>query len=557
MSNQPGTTIARNKSLLAALLISVILWFLHANLSEGQSPDPKLPDLIITDIYCDGNSALITKYMNVGAAGAGDFTIKYSANGNSYPGNSLYRFKVPEPGQEMTTGRLTIGLIGLKPGMTAIVTAEIDWENRVNESNKNNNVFHKQITIPSTPATSASKSPATAPPSSTAKSPVATPGPSVKKVVDVDFNPGGKSAVNAVFSGNDQNQEWAQTFTVGAAGVLTEIDVFVKHYVPSRGSLQMELRRANAAGIPASSSNGALCSVDAETASVPQGDDGFVAFDVSSRNIRVSPGEKYAIVLRAGEGASTFKWLGLTGNLYTGGGAFDRQSYDGNWSAEDGCDLGIRTFVTGLTANEALKPNAPLPANATAAQPENMIAGSQKAVWLDLNGSEIVYNSDIVRDMKENVDKTISDMDAAIRLNAQDAMAYYYRGIAYYLKNNFNRGVADESEAIRYAPTFAPAYNARAIGYDRIGYGSRAVSDFNESIRLNPKDAAAFYNRGTYYVKNNNLQQALADFDEAVRLDPRFAPAYNGRAMVYGKMNQPDKAQADLQTAKQLSVQSP
>jgi len=204
-----------------------------------------------------------------------------------------------------------------------------------------------QSTNPGKPVTSATAGKSAPPAASpTQTKPVTAPTGS-GKILDVDFNPGGKSTVNAVFSGNNLNQQWAQTFTVGSAGVLAEIDVFVKHFVPSRGSLRMELRRTDTEGMPTSNSDGVLYSANVEAATVPQGDDGFVAFDIASRNIRVSPGEKYAVVLRAGEGASTFKWLGLTGNHYAGGQAYDRQTSDDFWSAEEGCDLGIRTFIAG------------------------------------------------------------------------------------------------------------------------------------------------------------------------------------------------------------------
>ena len=106
-----------------------------------------LPDLVVTDIFQDGPHYLVAKYKNIGAAGQGDFLIKFSAGALSFPGNSLYRFPVPPPGEEQQTGGLTIGLIGLQQGSVADVTAEIDWEQRVNESNEDNNVLTKHIQI--------------------------------------------------------------------------------------------------------------------------------------------------------------------------------------------------------------------------------------------------------------------------------------------------------------------------------------------------------------------------------------------------------------------------
>jgi hypothetical protein len=334
--------------------------------SDEQTSNIDLPDLIVTDIAFL-NTAVHVNYMNIGAAGKGDFLIKLSANGKSFPGYSSSRLPVPEPGYEIRYGNLTPAQIGLNPGATVVVTAEIDWENRVNERNKANNIFQKEVALSNTNGTASSKqdenakfvaTPLPAAKPISASPPATQPSQKEKKVVDNDFNPAGTSTVNAVFSGTNANQEWAQTFTVGKAGILTEIDVFIRRFPPTRGKLWMDLRRTGATGDPTSDSKGIIASVSADAGSVPADDNGFVAFDIASSNILVSPGEKYAIALRAGEDASTFKWLGLTGNPYAGGGAFDRQTSDEIWANENGSDLGIRTYISPPTKNVAAKPNA-------------------------------------------------------------------------------------------------------------------------------------------------------------------------------------------------------
>ena len=105
------------------------------------------PDLVITDIFQDGPFYIKVKYKNIGGPGTGDFLIKTSSSGRSFPGNEFYRFPVPPPGQECTTGGLTMGLIGLHLGMEADVTAEIDWEHRVDESDRSNNTLTKHLVL--------------------------------------------------------------------------------------------------------------------------------------------------------------------------------------------------------------------------------------------------------------------------------------------------------------------------------------------------------------------------------------------------------------------------
>lgn len=106
------------------------------------------PDLTIKDIYYEGSYYIKVKYCNVGSGSStDDFLIKLrnEDTGKEYPGNSYYRFKVPAPGKCAVTGGYTCSLIGLSYGERATVSAIIDWENRVDESNENNNVLTKTI----------------------------------------------------------------------------------------------------------------------------------------------------------------------------------------------------------------------------------------------------------------------------------------------------------------------------------------------------------------------------------------------------------------------------
>ena len=144
--------IRSHLSLFACLLgtfgVSTRLVAYPAPREEPLTSD--LPDLVITDITAT-KDYLIVHYRNagkgVGATGA-DFLIGIGAGDKSFPGNSLYRFVVPPPGRAMKTGGFTIGLVGLKPGDEAEVTATIDHEGRVKESNSENNTFTKKLTIP-------------------------------------------------------------------------------------------------------------------------------------------------------------------------------------------------------------------------------------------------------------------------------------------------------------------------------------------------------------------------------------------------------------------------
>lgn len=105
------------------------------------------PDLVIDDVYFDGESYLKVKYHNQGGVGAGDFLIRLSHGEESFPGNENYRFPVPPPGQPQETGGFTIGLIGLNRGDRGMVRAEIDWEKRVDERDRSNNLWERSVDL--------------------------------------------------------------------------------------------------------------------------------------------------------------------------------------------------------------------------------------------------------------------------------------------------------------------------------------------------------------------------------------------------------------------------
>ena len=107
-----------------------------------------MADLVITDIIQDGPYFKVT-YKNIGVLRDGDFLIKITNNttADSFAGNPYYRYIVPAPNKELITGGLGFNLIGLQKGDLASITAEIDWEQRVDENYESNNIFTKKLRV--------------------------------------------------------------------------------------------------------------------------------------------------------------------------------------------------------------------------------------------------------------------------------------------------------------------------------------------------------------------------------------------------------------------------
>jgi hypothetical protein len=132
-----------------------------------------------------------------------------------------------------------------------------------------------------------------------------------------------------------------QVFTVGAGGLLSQIDVLMRRDAASIGTLSLEVWPVSTVG-PAGGAP--LFSVPIDSAIVPVGTPNYVSVNVQSGGLSVAPGEKYAITLSgsATSGNPSASWWGGTPH-YAGGGKYD---YDGSWyTAGANYDYGFKTWV--------------------------------------------------------------------------------------------------------------------------------------------------------------------------------------------------------------------
>ena len=149
-------------------------------------------------------------------------------------------------------------------------------------------------------------------------------------------------------------------------------------------------------------------------------------------------------------------------------------------------------------------------------------------------------------------DRTISVMDAVIRLNPEDDYAYMRRGLAYYSKGEDDLALADLDAVLRLNPDDARAYVLRGSIFGHRKQWGRLVDDMTELIRLRPESAMAYYKRGLAFGEQDILDKAITDLGEAIRLDPNHADAYRGRGDGLRYRGDYDRAIEDFDTALQL-----
>jgi tetratricopeptide (TPR) repeat protein len=162
------------------------------------------------------------------------------------------------------------------------------------------------------------------------------------------------------------------------------------------------------------------------------------------------------------------------------------------------------------------------------------------------------YNRGIGWMRKGDVDRAITDLTQAIRVDPGYAKAYNARGAAFGKKHEPDRAFADFDRAIELDPSLAPAYSNRGSAFADKGELDRAIADANAAIRINPNYARAYAVRGRAYAQKGEPDRALPDLDQAIGLDARFAPAYNARGLVYRNRGDKGRALSDFDEAIRL-----
>jgi hypothetical protein len=170
-----------------------------------------------------------------------------------------------------------------------------------------------------------------------------------RAAVDQEFTGPGTDATVSM----DDVFDRAQTFTVGAGGTLTAIEIPIAKggaTLPD-DALVLDVRGTDGAGVPLEDDGAVLATATVLASQLTEVLDpnAFFAIDLSSFAVNVNPGDELAIVARSSVPFATgraFAWLAklVENDGYAGGDAWMRAS---TWSLQNdgGVDLLFRTVV--------------------------------------------------------------------------------------------------------------------------------------------------------------------------------------------------------------------
>ena len=120
-----------------------------------------------------------------------------------------------------------------------------------------------------------------------------------------------------------------------------------------------------------------------------------------------------------------------------------------------------------------------------------------------------------------DIDRCLSDLEDAIRLDPANALAVAARGDVYLSRKDYDRALADYSKAAAVDPDNGLIFIGRGMAYLATRDIDRAMAEFEHAIRLQPTLAAGLYWRGIARRLKGDVAAGDADIAAAKKIDPK------------------------------------
>ena len=179
------------------------------------------------------------------------------------------------------------------------------------------------------------------------------------------------------------------------------------------------------------------------------------------------------------------------------------------------------------------------------------------AIPLDPKSTEALWRRGMLKVGTRDFAGALDDFNRALRVNPNSAESNFGRGLVFSEQNDYAKAIAAFDQAVRLAPNYADALIYRGQAYAMLKQPDRALADYDQAIRAQPGNAVALHRRAVAYVQRGQTDKALADLAEALRNNPRMMAAYALRSMIRGNQGAYAEAVQDLDRLLLLEVAEP
>lgn len=130
------------------------------------------------------------------------------------------------------------------------------------------------------------------------------------------------------------------------------------------------------------------------------------------------------------------------------------------------------------------------------------------------------------------------EFQKAIKIDPDNKEIVYNLGIVYLQLDDYENARQYFLKAVRLDPNFADAYNNLGFTYMQLKQWREAVGAFQKAIAnvLYRTPEKAFYSMGMSYYRLGEYEKAVDAFKDSIRRDNTFSLPYYGMALAYNKM---------------------
>jgi len=115
-------------------------------------------------------------------------------------------------------------------------------------------------------------------------------------------------------------------------------------------------------------------------------------------------------------------------------------------------------------------------------------------------------------------EKTIEELNQAIKEDSQDVALYNKKGNRYLLDKKFQKAIEEFDKAIRINSNYAEPYNGKGVAYRNLGEYHAAIENYTKAVELYPSYFEAYNNRGVCFIFLGEYSNACLDFEKACEL---------------------------------------
>ncbi len=168
--------------------------------------------------------------------------------------------------------------------------------------------------------------------------------------------------------------------------------------------------------------------------------------------------------------------------------------------------------------------------------------------------AELHFRRGEVYRFAEEYEKAIADLDIALKLQNNLALAYNSRGICYESLGKIEKAIENYNQAVKLEPENYIFFINRGDAFNKAGQGKNSYQDYTHAIELNSKSALAYRQRGVLLLDNAEYKGAIRDLEQALKLDPDYLAVKVDLADAYRYAGNYEKA---IELFSQLLISNP